>query len=536
MPINVNNQVDFLFKKIGYGVATTAVASVKSPSNESIASPLTLRGDIIWQQASAIPGVQPASTSGVVTTYNDGGSNTIATTVDATAPAFNTYKTNLTNWIDPSFGSTYQVKVYLATTGSSNPQTTGTQIFPDGTGNDDEWFFDYSAGVLNFPDNIPTIISGSSGKTIYVAGARYTGQLGISTFVGNIAFGNISVSGTSALNTVTATTATVTNATFTTLQAQILGGVTPGIGNFTSLTTSSATTLGATTAASLDYTPIGNVSPNSGTFTLLNASGTATLSGRVLASNSTASTSTTTGAVVVTGGVGIGGATYIGGTLSVAGNASVSNLSTNITTLNTIAAASNNIILVPSATGVVTMSATTAVGVPSGSTSARPTGVAGYLRFNTDTSSLEYYTGTTWVGLSVGISDQQLTPDGTSTTYTLVESSTTVGVLVSINGTVQAPFTAYTVTNNQITFTEVLATTDNVDIRFISSTVVPDLTNYSGTVAITGNMTLNGLFGSTPATKTGTSTGTVGQICWDANFVYVCTATNTWKRTALVSF
>jgi len=27
--------------------------------------------------------------------------------------------------------------------------------------------------------------------------------------------------------------------------------------------------------------------------------------------------------------------------------------------------------------------------------------------------------------------------------------------------------------------------------------------------------------------------GTAGQICWDSNYVYVCVATNTWKRSAL---
>lgn len=35
----------------------------------------------------------------------------------------------------------------------------------------------------------------------------------------------------------------------------------------------------------------------------------------------------------------------------------------------------------------------------------------------------------------------------------------------------------------------------------------------------------------TPASAT--DTGTAGEICWDANYIYVCTATNTWKRTAL---
>jgi len=35
----------------------------------------------------------------------------------------------------------------------------------------------------------------------------------------------------------------------------------------------------------------------------------------------------------------------------------------------------------------------------------------------------------------------------------------------------------------------------------------------------------------TPASAT--ATGTAGEICWDADYIYVCTATNTWKRTAI---
>lgn len=34
-------------------------------------------------------------------------------------------------------------------------------------------------------------------------------------------------------------------------------------------------------------------------------------------------------------------------------------------------------------------------------------------------------------------------------------------------------------------------------------------------------------------TKTATATGTAGQISYDADYVYICTATNTWKRAAL---
>jgi len=38
----------------------------------------------------------------------------------------------------------------------------------------------------------------------------------------------------------------------------------------------------------------------------------------------------------------------------------------------------------------------------------------------------------------------------------------------------------------------------------------------------------------TPATAG--AAGNVGDICWDAGYVYVCVATNTWKRAALATW
>ena len=35
----------------------------------------------------------------------------------------------------------------------------------------------------------------------------------------------------------------------------------------------------------------------------------------------------------------------------------------------------------------------------------------------------------------------------------------------------------------------------------------------------------------TPASAT--AAGTQGEVCWDTNYIYVCVATNTWKRTAI---
>ena len=38
----------------------------------------------------------------------------------------------------------------------------------------------------------------------------------------------------------------------------------------------------------------------------------------------------------------------------------------------------------------------------------------------------------------------------------------------------------------------------------------------------------------TPASAS--ATGAAGEICWDADYIYVCTATNTWKRTAIATW
>jgi len=39
---------------------------------------------------------------------------------------------------------------------------------------------------------------------------------------------------------------------------------------------------------------------------------------------------------------------------------------------------------------------------------------------------------------------------------------------------------------------------------------------------------------NTPASAS--ATGAVGEICWDADYIYVCTATDTWKRTAIATW
>ena len=199
MAITDIQKTDFLWKKLGYGVAKTDTDTNKKAYEESISSPLLIRGDKIWQESGSIPTVKPTATTSLVTIYKDGTGSwlpTVKTTEDATASDNKTWKTNLTDWISPEFGASYQVEVYIDSSSAANPQTTGTKIFSAGSGNNDEWFFDYQAGVLHFIGaNIPTAITtGVTGKSIYVSGARYAGGLGFgSSSVSSI--GNIVITG-----------------------------------------------------------------------------------------------------------------------------------------------------------------------------------------------------------------------------------------------------------------------------------------------------------------------------------------------------
>lgn len=196
MAISNDQKIDYLFKKVGFGSTKTDTTANKLAANESIPSPLLLRGDKVWRQAVDIPDVKPGSSSGVVTVYT--GASTVETTEDITATANRTWKTGLTDWIPPEFGSTYLVNVYVHDSDDAeNAENISNKLFITGSGNDDEWFFDYQSGVLNFiGDNLPNGVD-FTGKSIYITGARYTGDFGVGTGAGEDAnIGNLTISDT----------------------------------------------------------------------------------------------------------------------------------------------------------------------------------------------------------------------------------------------------------------------------------------------------------------------------------------------------
>lgn len=184
MAVTLEQKVDFLLKKIGYVVAKTgaaegsasSVGQQKLPTQEAISSPLVIPSGTVWTESDSIPATPPSSTSGVVEVVGST-SNLFSMTEDPTVSgdrswiAYSTYNDTTSaiknNWIDPgNFGPGYQVRVFNF--------TTSDEILPDDP--DKPWFFDYSAGVLNFTGNGN---SPTPNLPVKVIGYRYTGDIGV---------------------------------------------------------------------------------------------------------------------------------------------------------------------------------------------------------------------------------------------------------------------------------------------------------------------------------------------------------------------
>jgi hypothetical protein len=180
MAVSIAQYVDLLFKKL-QGVAKTANSTVKSASNESIASPAFIRGDIIWMESDQIPATAQA-VSGIANARIN--ANSVQCVADTTVPPiggiYPTWLSNVEYWIPQEMGATWLPKIYVGPAAAANIQATGTQIFAAGIGGVGEYYFDTQAGVFNFiGETIPTVLTA-----------------GVTNQPGNISIGNLQISNT----------------------------------------------------------------------------------------------------------------------------------------------------------------------------------------------------------------------------------------------------------------------------------------------------------------------------------------------------
>jgi len=150
--------------------------------------------------------------------------------------------------------------------------------------------------------------------------------------------------------------------------------------------------------------------------------------------------------------------------------ATTGNLTFTDTTIST-QTANANIFLSATGTGTVQITGNTAMGIPSGTTAERPSNATvGYIRYNTDTGSLETFDGITWEAGTAALTSQVLNGDGINNQFSLSSNvSQATDLIVSINGTLQQPTTAYTVSGTTITFIETPVAGDVIEVRHIAT-------------------------------------------------------------------
>ena len=150
------------------------------------------------------------------------------------------------------------------------------------------------------------------------------------------------------------------------------------------------------------------------------------------------------------------------------------------------------------------------------------------------------------------------TGNGSTVEFTMTDPSTTTKTFVYLNGVAQVPINDFYVTGKVLTFTTPPANNDsvvartffhridaagaNTNIQFNDSGFLsgsPGLTFNKGTNNVVVANTLDvpnfRITASNPPANS-TSTGVAGTVAWDSTHIYVCIATNTWKRVAIATW
>jgi len=419
MSITESQKVDYLWKKVGYAATKTDTGTLKDATNEEIASPLLIRGDKTWNEASQIPSTKPASTSGVVTVYTTSAPVECATI--ATASTSRSWKTNLTDWISPEFSpvdGSYLVNVYIHTAGNAGTAAaSGTQVLGAGSGNNDEWFFDYQSGVLHFiGTSLPNGVS-FTGKSVYISGARYTGTIGLQNLV-------------------------VRN----TVQFEVEDNI---------ILLNSGGSIGNDAGIMINRQSSGNNAvfywdEGSDKFKIVLST----------SDGSTVTNLTDTNYVRMAGADPVDAQDFI--TLNYLATAPTVTLgdfsfSTNRITLQNTNA---DFELDSSGTGKFVLLGTSGLVLPQGDTAARPSAQAGVIRYNTDTGKYEVsQDGSTWTSLRTEQTDREVikdvfTGDGSTQTFVSIHVSTAPeNLIVYIDGVMQEPDVNYTTDGSTSTIT-----------------------------------------------------------------------------------
>jgi hypothetical protein len=337
-----------------------------------------------------------------------------------------------------------------------------------------------------------TSVALSGGTTgLTVSGSPVTTS-GTITLAGTLAVANGGTGSTTAANARTA------------LSAAGSGAVTAS-----DITMSTARILGRTTAST---GAIEEITIGSG---LLMAAGSLTATGGSGTVTSVALSGGTTGLTAS------GSPVTSSGTITLSGTLAVANGGTGVTT--STGTGSNVLSASPTLTGTVGMASATV----SGTVAFPATGAAATppITFAGDTNTGIYNIGADQIGVS------------TNGTLRLDVSTTAVTSTLPIllpDGAISAPAMAFA--NDPDTGFYATAPGGfrvGCNGTYVMTYAAAQVTLQAGVALTVGS---GGLFVATKTPASAGDTGSAGQIAWDSSYIYVCTASNTWKRVAIATW
>jgi hypothetical protein len=174
MSISSDQKIDSLWKRVFYGLASTNIPPAKEAYNESIISYTPVMNNNIWLDSALVPTPAPSVSNNVVNVI--GISTPVQMTADFTVPDNRTWLATLSfgdvgsiinNWVNPGIDPSYLVQVY-----SGDPRSGGVNL--NQTSTNQEWIFDYAAGVLSFPNTLPPGVT-----QLWITGWQYVGRQGV---------------------------------------------------------------------------------------------------------------------------------------------------------------------------------------------------------------------------------------------------------------------------------------------------------------------------------------------------------------------
>lgn len=195
MAITDSDKLDFLWKKVVYGVTETNIDGKDGPNEIYKSETLTLAQDV-WQQSSSIPTTAPTTGATTPVKYyghtsdaNSSVTEPIQMVADPTVSGGKTWlavadptgnvvpgsANRLRDFIPPSIGSTYLAKIY---TSESDAKADSNKM--NALSSNYEWVFDYAAGVLHFPNTVPSGIS----SNVFLVAHQYVGTKGVGSASG----------------------------------------------------------------------------------------------------------------------------------------------------------------------------------------------------------------------------------------------------------------------------------------------------------------------------------------------------------------